>query len=489
MATEQNILTTQRKALQLNLDQSIYGTFAEIGGGQEVARNFFQAGGASGTVAKTISAYDKIFSDRMYNQNKPGRYVSEGRLLKMLNTEFSELTKLLLEKKAPDTRFFSFANTVSTLNFKKDNYSHGWLGVHFQVDPETPPNEVVLHVNLLERDAILQQQTLGVLGVNLLWACYHKYDRPNDFIQSLIENLSTERIEITMLRMKGPDMDYVDNRLLSVQLVKNLMTSAIMFDRNGHVQQPADMLYKKNVLAFRGSFRPITYVGFDMLRSSYRIFKKDKDYDRDNTIALCEMTLNNLLEEGNLDERDFLARVDLLIGMGQNVMISNFREYYKLTSYFSQFRIRNLRIVIGIPTFLNVLEKKYYKNLKGGIFEAFGKLFMDNMKLYVYPTISSVNIKDHKTGTELITSRTIPLEEDLEYLYKYLIKQRKIIDLEEVKIEWLHISSAYVLEMIKSGREGWEKMVPNYIEKEIKKKKLFGYQDQATSQNRDSHDG
>lgn len=485
MATAQNILTTQRKALQLNLDQSTYGTFAEIGGGQEVARMFFQAGGASGTVAKTISAYDKIFSDSLYNDNIPGRYVSEARLLKMLDTEFSELTGILKNRRDPDTRFFSFANTVATLNFRKDNYCHGWLGVYFQVRPGSPPNEVVLHVNLLERDAIQQHQTLGILGVNLIWACYNKYDRPNDFIQSLIDNLSTDRIEITMLRMKGPEMDYVDNRLLGVQLVKNKMTSAIMFDRYGNVQQPADMLYKKNVLAFRGSFRPITYVGFDMLRSSYRMFKKDKDYDRDNTIPICEITLNNLLDEGTFDERDFLARVDLLNGMGQNVMVSNFMEYYKLASYFGQFRIKNLRIVIGIPTFINVLKKKYYTNLKGGIFEAFGKLFMDNMKLYVYPTIAYVSIDDQKSGGAMITSENIPMEEDLELLYKYLIFKRKIIDLVDVKKEWLHITSHYVLEMIRTGEEGWEKMVPNYIENEIKEKGLFGFKTKPTSKIQD----
>ncbi len=469
------ILSTNRKALQINLQDNIYGSFAEIGGGQEVARQFFLAGGASGTVAKTVSAYDKLFSDWMYNENKSGRYVSGSRLAKMLNTEFREVTSLLQNKRTNPTRFFAFANTVTTINYQKDNYSHGWIGMHFQIEPGTPPNKAVLHVNLLENDPILQQQTLGILGVNLVWACYHKYTQPNEFLQSLLDNLSADRVEITMIRMNGPQMDYVDNRLLSVQLVKNGMTSATMFDRNGNVQQPADMLYKKNVLAFRGSFRPITYVGFDMLKTSYRMFKKDEDYDRNNTLALCEMTLNNLLEMGDLDERDFLARVDLLTGMGQNVMISNFREYYKLVSYFSRFRINNLRIVIGIPTFLNVLDKKYYVNLKGGIFEAFGKLFVENMKLYVYPTVSSVSVEDKDTMGTLITSKNIPLPGDLKFLYKYLIRNGKILDLKEIKKEWLYINSANVLNMIHRSQPGWEKMVPRYVEKTIKAKNLFGY--------------
>lgn len=465
---EREILSTNRKALRINLDQTTYGTFAEIGGGQEVARNFFLAGGASGTVAKTISAYDKLFSDRLYNQNKPGRYVSEGRLLKMLRTEYQELQKVLKEKRPEEIRYFAFANTVETINFKKDNSGHGWLGMKFQLQPETEANDVILHVNLHENDAHLQQQSLGILGVNLVFACYHLNDRPNAFLKSLFDNLSRDRIEITMVRMSGPDLEYVDNRLLSVQLVANRMTNATMFDRNGKVQQPSDMLYKKNVLAFRGSFRPITYVGFDMLKSSYGVFKKDKDYSRDNTIGLCEMTLNNLLEEGHFDETDFLDRVDMLTGMGQNVMVSNFREYYKLVFYFSQFKTKNLRVVIGIPTFLNVLDEKYYSNLKGGILEAFSMLFVKNMKLYVYPT------RNTQTG-ELINSENIPIPDHMKPLYHYLVINKMIIDLKGVNVKKLHIKSRDVLKMIRQEKAGWEELVPVYIEEFIKTNKLFGY--------------
>jgi len=275
--------------------------------------------------------------------------------------------------------------------------------------------------------------------------------------------------------MEGPELDYVDNRLLAVQLVKNKMTRAIMFDRDGMVHRPADLLYKKNVLAFRGSFKPITYVTLDMLQSSFRIFKRDEDYDKSNTISLCEMTLNNLLNKGDLDERDFLERVDILNGMGQNVMVSNFREYYRLVEYFSGFRIINLRIVIGIPTFINVLDKKYYTNLKGGILEALGKLFVDNMKMYIYPTISSVSIEKPTTGEELITSQNLTLTEDLAIIYAYLKKTRKIIDIEEAQKDKLYINPENVLKMICNNIPGWEKMVPRYIEEQIKIKRLFGY--------------
>jgi hypothetical protein len=485
---EREILSTNRKALRINLNPLIYGSFAEIGGGQEVARHFFQAGGASGTVAKTISAYDKAYSDKLYNKNKSGRYVSETRLRKMLATEFAELSGLLKGIRRPDTVFFAFANTIETLNFTKTNQGHGWLGVRFQLTAGTVPNEVIIHVNLKENDALLQQQTLGVLGVNLLFACYEHHQRPNEFLRSLLDNLSRDRIEISMVRMAGPGFSYVDNRLLAVQMVKNGMTSAVMFDRKGNVQQPSDMLYKKNVLAFRGSFRPITYVGFDMLKTSYSIFKKDKHYSRDNTIALCEMTLNNLMDEGELDERDFLDRVDMLNGMGQHVMVSTFREYYKLVDYLSRFRIGRLRIVIGIPTFLNVLNERYYTNLRGGILEALGRLFPENVKFYVYPTISAISLDQRKPGGKLLTSRNIELPDKLGPLYEYLVACRRIIDIENVRKDRLYISSPYVLRMIREDIPGWEDMVPNYIEELIRSRKLFGYSGEGKPR-KDKDDG
>ncbi len=474
---EREILSTNRKALQINLDELIYGVIAEIGGGQEVARNFFLAGGASGTVAKTISAYDKRFSDHLYNEDQEGRHVSEERLLKMLDTEYNQIVQLLSKKRDQKSCFFAFANTVTTLNFKKDNEAHGWLGVRFQLKPNAAANEVIIHVRLLEGDSLLQQRTLGVLGINLIYACYFHYEFPNTFIQSLIDNLSTDRVEITMIRMGGQQLDYVDNRLLAVQLVKNGMANAIMFDRYGNVQEPADMLYKKNVLAFRGSFRPITYVGFDMLKCSYSIFKRDEDYQRDNTLSLCEMTINNLMDDGELHERDFLARVDLLNGMGQNVMVSSFREYYKLVTYFSRFKIQKLRIVLGIPNLLNILDKKYYTSLKGGILEALGKLFPENMKMYIYPTISSVSLEDHTKGDFLITGENLTMPEDIRDIYNYLKKNKRIIDIKNAKKEKLYINSRNVLKMIQSGKSGWEEMVPKYIEEQIKGKKLFGYKE------------
>lgn len=463
---EQTVLSPKRKALLINLDELIYGSFAEIGAGQEVSRLFFQAGGASGTIARTISAYDMAFSDELYG--KSGRYVSKARLVKMLKTEFNQVTTILKEKRDPFTKFFSYANTVTTINYAKTNEGHGWVGMRFQLNPKSEPNQVVMHIRLLENDALMQQQTLGIFGSNFIYACYNYYDKPNTFLRSLLDNLSTDRIEIDMIEMTGPDLDYVDNRLLSVQLVKNGMTCATMFDRNGKVQQPADMLYKKNVMVLRGSFRPITYVGFDMLKTGYSLFKKETGCDKKEMMVLCEMTLNNLLSEGDFDERDFLDRVDILNGMGQNVMVSSFREFYKLTDYLGRFRLKNIRIMIGVLNFVYVIDKKYYKDLRGGILQAFGKLFSTNTKLYIYPTL------DRETK-KVVTSKTLEIPEDIQYLYRHLYENGQIIDIENFKKNRLHILSREVLKKIQKGEAEWLDMVPNYISDQITTKKLFGF--------------
>jgi hypothetical protein len=465
---EREVFDTNRKALFVNLDETIYGSFAEIGGGQEVARCFFQSGGASGTVAKTISAYDMIFSDTMYGKTPKGRYVSESRLMQMLDIEYNNLIKLLSDKRGTETRFFAFANTVTTLNFQKTNEAHGWVGVRFQLKPKAKPNDVILHVKLLENDALLQQKTLGILGVNLIYACYYNYQYPNSFLKSLVESNLEDRIEIDMISMHGPDLDYVDNRLLAVQLVKNNMTAVTMFDRYGNVKPPSELLYKKNIMLLRGSFRPITYVGFDMLKSGFSLFKREIGFDKENTVVLCEMTLKNLMEEGVFDERDFLDRVDILCGMGQNVMITNFKEFYKVSNWFRKYRIQNIRILIGALTFQKILEKKFYSHLKGGILEAFGRLFTENLKVYLYPG-------RQKQTHKILTSANMPVEDDVRFLYQHLLESGLIIDIKNYREEILPFFSYKVLAKLNANDPEWEEMVPKYVSSFIKNKNLFGY--------------
>lgn len=461
------IIPVNRKALKINIDTPLYGSFAEIGGGQETSRQFFQAGGASNTVAKTISAYDKKFSDLLYNDNKPGRYVSEARLTKMLDREYKDVCSIIKDEK-PGSIFFAFANTVEILNYTKDNYAHGWLGIKFQLKSGEKPNKVILHVKLLENDSLLQQKTLGILGVNLIYACKYYYEYPNIFLKSLLDNLTIDRFRITMMRMSGPELDYVDNQLLGVQLVKNGMTRAIMFDENGNVQQPSDMLYKKNALVFRGSFNPITYIAKDIINTSIELFKKDEDYKRGNTISFSEITLNNLLREGEIDEKDFLERVKMLNDIGQSVMISDVQEYYKLVELFSQFKIKKLRLVMGIPSLRSILDPIYYKNLSGGILEAISKLLPKHTKLYIYPTLS-------EDGDKLITSKDLKTEDNITSLYKYLQDNKYILDIKSNMSDQLRIKSHEVLKMIEDGDQNWEKYVPMVVAKTIKEKQLFGF--------------
>lgn len=465
---DSEIFTSKRKALAINLDPTVYGTIAEIGGGQEVAGCFFHAGGASGTIAKSISAYDKNFSDHLYNDNLSGKYVSEDRLVKMLDKEYSELTGLLSGTKNEDVRFFAFADTVAALNFKKDNESHGWLGMKFQMKNNGHPNYVIVHVNLLEKDGLLQQNTLGILGVNLIYACFYSSENPNLFLKSLIDNLSSDRVEINMVSVQGPELSHIDNRLLAVQLVKNGMTSVTMFDKKGHVMQPSDKLYKKDVLVIRSSFRPITCVGFDMIKTGFANFSKDTALKRKNVAVLCEITTSNLLGEGEFDEKDYLDRVDLLNAMGQDVMITNFKEFFLLSDYFSRLKINNLRLIVSAWVLKKIMDPENYTHLKGGILEAFGHMFHNKMKLFAYPALN-----DADGG--IMTAKDVPVERDLQLLFRYLLDTGKIVPVETIKTGNLWIYPHIVREKIKKNETGWEKLVLRNVADFIKEKKLFGY--------------
>ncbi|WP_421879626.1 TonB-dependent receptor [Marinoscillum sp.] len=458
-------LTTKEKALSLNLDDKIYGTIAEIGGGQEVADYFFKAGAASGTIAKTMSAYDMTFSDAIYG--KSVRYVCEDKLMKMLDREYSLLAQRLTNR-AKRSHFFAFANTVETLNFKRTNQGHGWIGLRFQKHPNSDPNDCVIHVILKDNDPLWQQQVLGMVGVNLLHACYN-FTEPEEILNSLTDNIHRSRLEIDMFRIEGPDFHHVDNRLMSLKLVKNGLTHAAMFGPKGNVLQPSAALYKKNIFVLRGRFRPVTHVNVDMMITGMRAFRKESDVEIQNITPIVELTLNDLTLEGEVDETDFLDRVDLLCSLGQNVLISNYQEHYKLASYLSQFtRHRKLGIVLGYYNLVRIFDESYYENLNGGILESFSRLFGSNVKLFIYPT--------YKTNSEQIqTSKTFEPEPHLKNLFNYLLDNDKIQDIDGAKTENLHIISDDVLEMIQRGEVGWEEFVPNKVAEAIKNNHLFSY--------------
>jgi hypothetical protein len=462
-----SVPTTKNKALKINLNANIYGTFAEIGAGQETVRNFFRAGGASGTIAKAMSAYDKDFSDAIYGIETDRRYVTEDRLKKMLKHEMNLIEDRLDRQKHPEKLFFSYANTVATINFTKKFKGHGWVGIRFQLDPLEDYNEIILHLRFKETEARLQQETLGVLGVNLIYGAFYLNDNPKELLKSFYDNIDKDKLEIDMINFSGPRFTYVDNRLMSLQLVKNGMTNAVMFGPDGNNLLPAQVLYKKNILALRGSFRPVTKVNMDMYEQSKKMFFNENKVDPDKTQIIFEITLSNLRAAGEINERDFLDRAELLCSLGQNVMITNYQEYYRLVEYFSEFTKERMALAMGVYNLIQIFDEKYYRHISGGILEAFGKLFYKDLKIYMYP------YKEEETN-QFIDSENLKVHPRMKELYKFFKNNGRVVDIVDFDPNILHIFSRTVLKMIKDGEDGWEDMLPTGIAEVIKEKRLFG---------------
>ena len=457
---------TNKKALQINLDAKKYGTFAEIGAGQEVARRFFQVGGASGTIAKTMSAYDMTFSDAIYGPTD--RYVSRVRLRTMLEREYDLLIERLDKKIGAQRTFFVFADTVAARSFKLRNESHGWLGVRFQSKPRGPSSEIIVHVRMLDESNVNQQEALGVIGVNLLYGAFY-HQQPEKLISSLQENLAPGRIQVDMIKFSGPAYRDVDNRLMSLQLVSQGLTDAVMFRADGETVQPAEIFYKKALLVERGSFRPITYATNDMLDGARRVFLQKCGCSDDQLVVLMEMTLENLLSEGQLNHADFLARVDILGALGRTVLVSRFGEYYRLAAYLSRYTNQMIGLVMGLPSLMEIFDERYYTNLEGGILEALGRMFKSGLTLFVYPTID----EDGKVRT----ATHLNVAPHLRSLFRYLVENQFIEEITEYNPEYLRIFPPDVLARLQSGDESWAKMVPPEVAQMIKQRQFFGYRE------------
>ncbi|MDG1963097.1 MAG: TonB-dependent receptor [Flavobacteriaceae bacterium] len=464
----QTIPSIKDKALRINLNENIYGTFAEIGAGQETVRNFFRAGGASGTIAKTMSAYDKDFSDAIYGIEPEGRYVTEARLQKMLVHETRLIEERISREKHPRKMFFAYANTVSTIDFAKKYLGHGWVGIRFQTDPNEAYSEILLHIRFKETEAVLQQQTLGVLGVNLIYGAYYKHDAPKKLLRYLYDHIDKDKIEIDTINFSGPKFAEVDNRVMSLQLLKNGMTEAVIFGPDGNNILPARILYKKNVLALRGSFRPVTKVNMNMYQRSYEMFLEENKVDKEKSLVIFEITLSNLKAEGEIDEQDFMDRARLLCSLGQTVMISNFQEYYRLVEYFSNYTKSRMGLTMGVNNLVDIFDEKYYRHLSGGILEAFGKLFFKDLKVYLYPML------DPDTG-ELINSDNLKVHPRMKELYKFFKTNGKVVDIENYDPEILTVFSRAVLKKIEGNQDGWEQMLPDGVARLIKKQELFNF--------------
>lgn len=489
MSEQKELLTTNRKALTINLDEPRYGTFAEIGAGQEVARVFFQAGGASGTIAKTISAYDMTFSDAIYG--KAPRYVSRERLGLMLEHEYQLLIERLAAQRGDRTTFFAFADTVAARNFKGTNEAHGWMGIRFQTVPGGPYNDVLLHVRMWDKENVLQQQALGIIGVNLIYGAFYYHADPRKLVESLLDNLSADRIEVDMLKLNGPAFQNVDNRLMSLLLVQFGLTNAVMFGPERGVLQPSEVLRNKPILVERGSFRPVTHVNVDMLNCATAQFVQEPLVKGKEVVVLMEITMNNLLAAGELDAQDFLSRVDLLGDIGFTVLISNYSEYYRLTSYFRRYTKEMIGVAMGINNLVEIFNEKYYENLEGGILESFGRLFRNAVKLYVYPMRqegldlytssgqapagSVARSSNHAFASAvLINAKNVQISEHLRNLYAHLLEAHYIDCIVGFDPTILHIFSRDVLRRIKEGDPTWERMVPDVVVAAIKKRGLFG---------------
>jgi len=468
VADRHSKLSTNEKALQINLDPLRYGAFAEIGAGQEVARWFFKVGGAAGTISKSMSAYDMAVSDAIYGRCK--RYVSRERLQSMLDYEHQLNMDRLQAARGGSTAFFAFADTVAARNFQGTNECHGWMGVKFQSHPRDEDSRIIIHVRMLDHENGLQQEALGIVGVNLLYAAFFLHHQPHRMLESLLDNLTTERLEIDMVEFSGIEFRHVDNRVMSLKLVQLGLSGAAIFGPTGEVLQPSALLYKRAILVERGSFRPVTKVNMDMVRCAHDRFAAEPEVQEKPVVQLMEIAMSNLLSAGEIDLGDFLARADVLGAVGKTVLISDYFEYYRLAAYLTRYTTEPIAVTMGVASLLDLFNEKYYTGLEGGILEAFGKLFTKDLRLYVYP------LRDHVTGL-LKTVENIEIPGTLNHLFRHLVEQGRIKQLDNVDESVLHIFSRDVLKRIKEHDSAWEGMVPDEVAAMVKSRQLFGYRD------------
>ncbi|MCB1742392.1 MAG: TonB-dependent receptor [Gammaproteobacteria bacterium] len=467
MNPQQRFTTPREKALAVNLDPRRYGTFAEIGAGQEVVRWFFQAGGAAGTIAKSISAYDMQVSDAIYGDCE--RYVCRERLEAMLECEHRLNLQRLSTSRGERTAFFAFADTVVARSYHGTGECHGWMGVRFQATPGDEDSQIIVHMRMLDHENAAQQEALGILGVNLLYGACFLSREPDTLLESLLDGLSTTRIEIDMVEFSGIEFRRVDNRIMTLKLVQLGLTAAAMFAADGGVLQPSAVLRKRPVLIQRGRFRPVTHVNLDILEAAQSAFERQSGVAAGESLTLMEMTMQQLRSgERDIDLRDFIARAEVLEATGHTVMISDYFEYYRLAAYLWRYTHRPIGVAMGIPALRELLDEQFYAHLEGGILESFGRLFKGDLKLFVYPLLEP-------GSGELVTIDTLEVPSALHHLFAHLRERGCLVPLEQYRAEHMHIFSPDVLGRIGNGDRSWEGMVPSGVAAAIKSRALFGY--------------
>lgn len=444
--------STFDKAQELNLDPGIYGTFAEIGAGQETANWFFRAGGAAGMVAKTISAYDMTMSDAIYG--KTARYVSRERLLQMLDHEFSILLERLGPQRGENTTFFSFCNTVRARGYQDTGECHGWLGLRFQLKPGDPPSDIFVHVRLLDATNAEQAEALGMVGVNLIHSAFRHRGHLGLFVTSLVENLRPYRVEVDMLKFHGHGYGFFDNRLCSLALVEAGLTEAAMFLPDGEVVQAAEALYKRPILLLRGSFDPVSRLHLQMMEQSRVVFSETLEPgEQERIMELCEMTMTNLLRGKTVDHVDFIDRCDALQALGKTVLVSRYPEFHRIAAYLSRYTARPVGIILSIGLLNELFKAKWAENLAGGLLESFGRLFKNQVTLYVYPW------KNRKTG-EVVDAKSFIPPEDCRSLYRYFLETGRVRLVPPGDEELMRYTGRDILGMIGKGDEKWKDLVP-----------------------------
>jgi hypothetical protein len=471
MDKQVSVRSTKEKALRLNLDEKKYGTIVEIGAGQEVARHFFMAGAAAGTIAKTMSAYDMTFSDAIYGVQQDGRYVSKGRVSAMMEQELDLVIERVGNVRSKSSRFFTYAATVAAKSFNRNNECHAWCGVRVQMYPGAEPSNIIVHVRMFDDNAEAQQQALGILGVNLIYAAYYYFEDPKKIIDSLTDDLKANRIEIDTIDFQGPYFEDIDSRAKNIHLIRSWKTRAIMFKPDGSVAVPAEMLYKKNVLTIRGSFKPVTKLNVDMIEQGQKAFSLLNNVTDDNTVVIAEISLNDSHgKDANMSSADIIERVQLLNSLGYNVMVSDYTRYFSLRAYFRQYTKLQIGIVVGMVNIKQIFDESFYRGLEGGILEGFGKLFPDHTRLFVYPERS-------ETG-ELQDLTTVSVPNNLRYLYRHLLENGFITSIDSSDADLFNIYSREILKQIASrGSQEWQQALPEAVTEEIIKRKLFGYKD------------
>lgn len=459
-------MTTHQKALDINLDTGRYGSFAEIGAGQEVARWFFRVGGAAGTIAKTMSAYDKKISDVIYGTAQ--RYVSSGRLEAMLDHEYDLNVERLDLERGSETAFFAFADTVSAQSYRGDADCHGWMGIRFQIHPRAEASQILLHARMLDSEALMQHEALGVLGVNLVYGASRLCHDPERLLGSLLDNLGPRRIEIDMVEFSGAGFEAVDHRVMSLRLVEFGLAKAAMFSAQGEILRPSEVLYKRPVILQRGRFRPPTTVHMDIQRRAFEEFSRDPEVDGDRVVSLLEIGLHELRESSGRGDEDFLDRIEALTASNQSLLVSDYAEYDHVAEYLCRYATAHIALPLGVTSFLELLDEERHAGARGGVLAACGRLFGMGIRLYVYPAI------DRTTGQRLELATLRP-PQAVASLFRYLIESGYVRPLEGLADARLAIRSDDVLAMIRRNDPDWEAHVEPAAATVIRERGLFGY--------------